>query len=58
MILRRIHCPVKDNGQWRIKYNMELYELCGEADLVTCTYQTEKASMGGAYPKDGMNTSS
>jgi hypothetical protein len=28
--------PVQDNGQWRIRYNKELYELYGEPDLVTC----------------------
>jgi hypothetical protein len=35
-ILRRIYGPVKDNGQWRIRYNKELYEIYGESDLVTC----------------------
>jgi hypothetical protein len=35
-ILRRIYGPVQDNGQWRIRYNKELCELCGEPDLVTC----------------------
>jgi hypothetical protein len=35
-ILRRIYGPVQDNGQWRIRYNKELYELYGELDLVTC----------------------
>jgi hypothetical protein len=35
-ILRRIYGPVQDNGQWRITYNKELYELHGEADFVTC----------------------
>jgi hypothetical protein len=35
-ILRRIYGPVQDNGQWRIRYNKELYELYGEPDLVTC----------------------
>jgi hypothetical protein len=35
-LLRRIYGPVQDNGQWRIRYNKELYELCGEPDLVTC----------------------
>jgi hypothetical protein len=34
-ILRRIYGPVQDNGQWRIRYNKELYELYGEPDLVT-----------------------
>jgi hypothetical protein len=28
--------PVQDNGQWKIRYNKELYELYGEPDLVTC----------------------
>jgi hypothetical protein len=35
-ILRRIYGPVQDNGQWRIRYNKELYELYGEPDTVTC----------------------
>jgi hypothetical protein len=35
-ILRRICGTVQDNGQWRIRYNKELYELYGEPDLVTC----------------------
>jgi hypothetical protein len=35
-ILRRIYVPVQDTGQWRIRYNKELCELCGEPDLVTC----------------------
>jgi hypothetical protein len=34
-ILRRMYGPGQDNGQWRIRYK-ELYELYGEADLVTC----------------------
>jgi hypothetical protein len=35
-ILRRIYGPVQDNGQWRIRYNKELYELFCKPDLVTC----------------------
>jgi hypothetical protein len=35
-ILRRIYGPVQDNGQWRIRYSKELYELYCEPDLVTC----------------------
>jgi hypothetical protein len=35
-ILRRIYDPFQDNGQWRIRYNKELYELYSEPDLVTC----------------------
>jgi hypothetical protein len=35
-ILRRICGSVQDNGQWRIRYNKELYELYGKPDLVTC----------------------
>jgi hypothetical protein len=50
-ILRRIYGPVQDNGQWRVRYNKELYELYG-------MYQTEKASMGGTCPEDGRHTNS
>jgi hypothetical protein len=32
---KRIFCPVNDNGQWRIRYNYEVYELHKEPDLVT-----------------------
>jgi hypothetical protein len=35
-ILRRIYDPFQDNGQWRIRYNKELYELYSEPDLLTC----------------------
>jgi hypothetical protein len=35
-ILRRIFGPVNDNGQWRIRYDHEVYELYKEPDLVTC----------------------
>jgi hypothetical protein len=35
-ILWRIYGPVQDNGQWRIRYNKELYELYGEPVVVTC----------------------
>jgi hypothetical protein len=35
-ILRRIFGPVNDNGQWRIRYNHEVYELHKGPDLVTC----------------------
>ena len=33
-ILRRIHGPVMDRGSWRIRTNQELYQLCGENDIV------------------------
>jgi hypothetical protein len=56
-ILRRIYGPVQDNGQWRIRYNNELYELYDEPDLVNM-YQTEKSSVGGTRPKDGRHTNS
>jgi hypothetical protein len=35
-ILRRIFGPVNDNGQWRIRYNHEVYEVHKEPDLITC----------------------
>jgi hypothetical protein len=34
-ILRRIFGPVNENGQWRCRYNKELYELYEDLDLVT-----------------------
>ena len=33
-ILRRIYGPVIDGGRWRIRTNQELYQLCGENDIV------------------------
>ena len=33
-ILRRIYGPVSDGGRWRIRTNQELYQLCGENDVV------------------------
>jgi hypothetical protein len=35
-ILRIIYSPVQNNGQRRIRYKKELYELYSEPDLVTC----------------------
>jgi hypothetical protein len=35
-MLRRIYGPVKANGQLRIRYNNELYEIYGEPDLAKC----------------------
>ena len=34
-ILRAIFGPTNDNGDWRIKYNNELYTLYKESDIVT-----------------------
>ena len=36
-ILRAIFGPTNDNGEWRIKYNNELYTLYKETDIVTYT---------------------
>ena len=33
-ILRRIYGPVTDGGRWRIRTNQELYQLCGENEIV------------------------
>ena len=33
-ILRRIYGPLMDRGSWRIRNNQELYQLCGENDIV------------------------
>jgi hypothetical protein len=34
-ILKRIFGVVKEVGQWRMRYNKELYELYKDVDLVT-----------------------
>ena len=34
-ILRAIFGPTNDNGEWRIKYNNELYTLYKESDIIT-----------------------
>ena len=34
-ILKAIFGPTNDNGEWRIKYNNELYTLYKESDIVT-----------------------
>jgi len=34
-ILRAIFGPTDDNGEWRTKYNNELYTLYRESDIVT-----------------------
>jgi hypothetical protein len=33
-ILRRIYGRIKENGQWRCRYNTELYELYEDIDIV------------------------
>jgi len=33
-ILRRIYGPVIDGGRWRVRTNQELYQVCGENDIV------------------------
>jgi hypothetical protein len=34
-VLRKIYGPVCENGEWRIRTNIELMELYGELDIVT-----------------------
>jgi hypothetical protein len=34
-ILRAIFGPTNENGEWRIKYNNEIYSLYKESDTVT-----------------------
>jgi len=34
--LKAIFGPTNNNGEWRIKYNKELYTLYRERDKVTC----------------------
>ena len=33
-ILRRMYGPVMDGGRWRIRTNQELYQQCGENDIL------------------------
>jgi hypothetical protein len=33
--LRAIFGPTNDNGEWRIKYNDELYTLYKDSDIIT-----------------------
>jgi hypothetical protein len=33
-ILRRIYGPINENGQWRYRYNTELYKLYKDIDIV------------------------
>ena len=30
--------PTNDNGEWRIKYNDELYTLYKDSDIITCIH--------------------
>ena len=34
-VLRAIFVPKNDNGEWRIKYNDELYTLYKDSDIIT-----------------------
>jgi hypothetical protein len=34
-VLRAIFGPTNDNGEWRIKYNDELYTLYKDSDIIT-----------------------
>ena len=34
-ILREIYGPVNEKGEWRIRYNKELYELYKSRDIIT-----------------------
>jgi len=34
-VLRAIFGPTNDNGEWRIKYNGELYTLYKDSDIIT-----------------------
>ena len=51
-ILRAIFGPRKENYEWRIKYNNELYELYGEPDIVTL-HKDWSFAMGWASGRDG-----
>jgi hypothetical protein len=33
-VLRKIYGPVPDKGEWRIRYNVELYRFMGGKDIV------------------------
>ena len=34
-ILRKIYGPTQENGEWRLKYNKELYDLHKAPDIIT-----------------------
>jgi hypothetical protein len=34
-VLRAIFGPTNDNGEWRVKYNDELYTLYKDSDIIT-----------------------
>jgi hypothetical protein len=34
LVLRRIYGPVMDRRSWQIRTNQQLYQLCGENDIV------------------------
>ncbi|PSN43613.1 hypothetical protein C0J52_16377 [Blattella germanica] len=34
-ILRKVYGPIKENGEWRLRCNREIYELYNSPDIVT-----------------------
>ena len=47
-VLNKIYEPVLDNGQWRNRYNHEIYNLCKEMELT----KIEKTPVGGSCDED------
>ena len=51
-ILRRIYSQVMDRGSWRIRTNQELYQLCGENDIVKFCHLTRLRWAGHVIRQD------
>ncbi|KMQ82058.1 putative transposon-derived protein [Lasius niger] len=48
-ILRMIFGPVCDRGEWRIRYNHELYRLYKDKDIVTTILKQQLRWLGHTY---------
>jgi len=50
-ISRAIFGPTNDNGEWRIKYNNELYTLYKESDIQVSQEECARLREGVSYVK-------
>ena len=50
-VLRAIFGPTNDKGEWKIKYNDELYKLYKESDIYI--HQNYSPKVGRTYPTGG-----